>query len=237
MAHTHQNTTRHAPRRAVLSQSQLEYESPSPTHFCPDEARYGYRWAYGALVHRSGPVFLQTTATQTTATRDTASWLHFLDGLEPFAPPGGAYLMVDGLPLHWSVDTMLWDWGHPRFHFVPLPKAAAWLNRIEGFWKIHTADRKAHFEINVELILAPIPDSYLDVRDGTGANISRQQISDIFTDSFVGTTYHKWDDMEPPVIHISADGTMAWMVDRVKVRPPSRAYRARRKKKRSSTPG
>jgi transposase len=34
------------------------------------------------------------------------------------------------------MDTMLWNWGHPRFHFVPLPKAAAWLNLIEGFWKI-----------------------------------------------------------------------------------------------------
>jgi transposase len=31
---------------------------------------------------------------------------------------------------------MLWNWGHPRFHFLPLPKAAAWLNLIEGFWKI-----------------------------------------------------------------------------------------------------
>ena len=31
---------------------------------------------------------------------------------------------------------MLWTWGHPRFHFVPLPKAAAWPNLIEGFWKI-----------------------------------------------------------------------------------------------------
>jgi hypothetical protein len=34
------------------------------------------------------------------------------------------------------VDTLLWYWGHPRFHFVPLPKRAAWLNLIEGFWKI-----------------------------------------------------------------------------------------------------
>jgi hypothetical protein len=24
---------------------------------------------------------------------------------------------------------------HPRFHFVPLPKRAAWLNLIAGFWK------------------------------------------------------------------------------------------------------
>ncbi len=73
---------------------------------------------------------------ETAATRDTTAWLHFLDGLETGTPPGDAYLIVDALPLHWSVDTMLWNWGHPRFHFVPLPKAAAWLNLIEGFWKI-----------------------------------------------------------------------------------------------------
>jgi DDE superfamily endonuclease len=65
-----------------------------------------------------------------------AAWLRFLDGLETFAPPGEAYLIADALPLHWSIDTMLWNWGHPRFHFVPLPKRAAWLNLIEGFWKI-----------------------------------------------------------------------------------------------------
>ena len=100
-------------------------------HFRPDYARYGYRWAFGALAHRSGAVFVETAAT-----RDTVAWLHFLDGLETFAPSGDAYLIVDNLSLHCSVDTMLWNWGHPRFHFVALPKAAAWLNLIEGFWKI-----------------------------------------------------------------------------------------------------
>jgi hypothetical protein len=107
-------------------------------HFRPDDARHGYRWAYGALRHRTGDgagaVFVQTAAT-----RDTASWLRFLDGLEAFFPAGDGYLIVDGLPLHWTMDTMLtmrWNWGHPRFHFVPLPKNAAWLNLIEGFWKI-----------------------------------------------------------------------------------------------------
>jgi hypothetical protein len=43
---------------------------------------------------------------------------------------------VDNLSLHWSIDTMLWNWSHPRFHFGALPKAAAWLNLIEGCWKI-----------------------------------------------------------------------------------------------------
>ncbi len=75
---------------------------------------------------------------ETAARRTTASWLHFLDRLESFVPEGEAFIIVDALPLHWSVETMLWNWGHPRFHFVPLPKRAAWLNLIEGFWKILT---------------------------------------------------------------------------------------------------
>ena len=100
-------------------------------HFPPSYARHGYRWAFGALAHQTGAVCIETAAT-----RDTAAWLHFLDGLETFAPPGEVYLIVDALPLHWSIDTMLWNWGHPRFHFIPLPKRAAWLNLIEGFWKI-----------------------------------------------------------------------------------------------------
>lgn len=100
-------------------------------HFCPSYARHGYRWAFGALAHRSGKVLVETGPS-----RDTAAWLHFLDRLEAFAPGGDVFLIVDALPLHWSMDTMLWNWGHPRFHFVPLPKRAAWLNLIEGFWKI-----------------------------------------------------------------------------------------------------
>ncbi len=100
-------------------------------HLRPRYARSGYRWAFGALAHRTGAVFHETAAT-----RDTAAWLHFLDGLEPFAPPGEVSVITDGLPLHWTLDTMLWNWGHSRFHFVPLPKHAAWLNLIEGFWKI-----------------------------------------------------------------------------------------------------
>lgn len=104
-------------------------------HFAPDYARHGYVWAYGALAHRAGRVLLVVAARRTPAT-----WLQFLDRLEAFAPDGEVYLIVDALPLHWTLETMLWNWGHPRFHLVPLPRKAAWLNLIEGFWKI-LADR------------------------------------------------------------------------------------------------
>jgi hypothetical protein len=104
---------------------------PSASRPRPDYARHGDRWAYGALQHRGGAVFVQTAAT-----RDTASWLEFLDGLETVVPAGDGYLIVDGLPLHWTLETMLCNGGHPRFHFIPIPKNAAWLNLIEGFWTI-----------------------------------------------------------------------------------------------------
>jgi transposase len=107
-------------------------------HFKPDYSRHGYVWAYGALAHRTGEACIETADA-----RNTATWLHFLDRLESFVPEGEVYLIVDALPLNWTLDTMLWTWGHPRFRFVPLPKAAAWLNLIEGFWKILT-ERSLH---------------------------------------------------------------------------------------------
>ena len=61
-------------------------------HFCPDHARYGYRWAFGVLAHQSGAAFANSIATC-----DTAAWLHGLDGLETFTPPGDAHLIVDNL--------------------------------------------------------------------------------------------------------------------------------------------
>jgi transposase len=100
-------------------------------HFRPTYARHGYRWAFGALRYRTGQVFVETAAT-----RATAAWLHLLDGREGFVRAGDASLIIDALPLHWTLDTLLWNGGHPRVHFVPLPKAAAWLNLMEGFWKI-----------------------------------------------------------------------------------------------------
>src|SRR5262249_21345830 len=86
---------------------------------------------FGALRHRTGAVVVEPAATP-----DTAAWLHVLDGLEACVPDGAVDLIVDALPVHGTLDTLRWTWGHPRLHFVPIPKRAAWLNRIAGFWTI-----------------------------------------------------------------------------------------------------
>ena len=42
---------------------------------------------------------------------------------------------------------------------------------------------------------------------------------------FEGAHYEAWDDLEPPIVRISEDGSMAWVVSRLQVkrtqRPPS----------------
>ncbi len=34
----------------------------------------------------------------------------------------------------------------------------------------------------------------------------------------MGATYYEWDDVEEPIVRVSNDGSMAWMITRVRVR-------------------
>jgi hypothetical protein len=84
--------------------------------------------------------------------------------------------------------------------------------------QIHADDRRAHFERNVDLLMSHAADELISVRDG---KISRRKLEEdraFFTKYFEGATYAVWDDLEPPILRISEDGTLAWMIVRVNVR-------------------
>jgi hypothetical protein len=55
------------------------------------------------------------------------------------------------------------------------------------------------------------------VRDGKVQVKSRDDVRKQFTDYFRGTEFSAWDDLEPPIIHISPDGQMGWMIVRVRI--------------------
>ena len=40
----------------------------------------------------------------------------------------------------------------------------------------------------------------------------------MFESYFKDAKYFEWDDLEPPIIRVSADASMAWMIVRTKVR-------------------
>ena len=84
--------------------------------------------------------------------------------------------------------------------------------------KMHEQDRRAHFETDVELLLGSSPEVFITVSRGKINRVTKSQEREMFTAYFQNATYYEWDDLEPPIVRVSKDGTMGWIISRVKVR-------------------
>jgi hypothetical protein len=88
-------------------------------------------WVYGALCVRNGQVL-----TQTAPARNTTHYLALLQTLDRTHPQGDLYLVADNLSSHLSGPIRDWLAAHPRIQHALIPVGAAWLNLIEGWWRI-----------------------------------------------------------------------------------------------------
>jgi hypothetical protein len=82
---------------------------------------------------------------------------------------------------------------------------------------MHAADRKAHFEHDVDALLATLPLEFTQVRDGKIERFSQAEMRQRFTEYFRGAEFTAWDDLEAPIVHVSPDGKMGWMAVRARV--------------------
>ncbi|HEV8190813.1 MAG TPA: DUF4440 domain-containing protein [Ktedonobacterales bacterium] len=83
---------------------------------------------------------------------------------------------------------------------------------------MHAQDRRAHMTTDAQLILAYAADEFIYVGAGKITRMTRDEVAGDFAEMFAGATYQEWDDMEPPIVSISADASMAWMIVRTRVR-------------------
>jgi len=81
--------------------------------------------------------------------------------------------------------------------------------------KILQRDREAHLQTDATLLAGHLAEELVEVGDGAIRTRSRQEIVDFFEAMFEGATFHAWDDTTPPLIRISSDLSMAWVVRRV----------------------
>jgi hypothetical protein len=86
---------------------------------------------YGALCVRNGQVL-----TQTAPARNTSGSLALLQTLDQTYPQGALYLVADTLSSHLSSPISDWLAAHPRVQHAFIPVGAAWLNLIEGWWRL-----------------------------------------------------------------------------------------------------
>jgi DDE superfamily endonuclease len=88
-------------------------------------------WVYGALRVRDGQAL-----TLTAHSRNTSGYLDLLQTLDRSQPTGDLYLIADNLASHTSGPIREWLEAHPRIQHAFIPVGAAWLNLIEGWWRI-----------------------------------------------------------------------------------------------------
>ena len=84
--------------------------------------------------------------------------------------------------------------------------------------EVHKTDRRAHFETDVELLLKHSAEEFIYVGNGKISRSTRAEMKASFEDYFRNAKYYEWDDLEPPIVRISDDASMAWMIVRNKVR-------------------
>jgi transposase len=98
-----------------------------------DYGRQGYGYIFGAFRPATGEAL-----TAPYDGRTIANWVNFLERVEAWLPSDveRVYAILDNLSSHRATDVMLFNLAYPRWEFVFLPKAAAYLNLIEPWWKV-----------------------------------------------------------------------------------------------------
>ena len=84
--------------------------------------------------------------------------------------------------------------------------------------RLHKSDREAHFKTDVDLLQERSPEEFIAVSDGKIHRTKKSDDRKQFAEYFKGAKYFEWDDLEDPIVRISKDREMAWMITRVRVR-------------------
>jgi hypothetical protein len=100
------------------------------------EIDYGLRgsgYVFGAMWPVQGDVY-----THSYQRRISPNYVDFLHEVDRWVPTEveRVVAIVDNLRMHRSMDVMLFCLTHPRWEFLFQPRAAAYLNLIEPWWKV-----------------------------------------------------------------------------------------------------
>lgn len=78
--------------------------------------------------------------------------------------------------------------------------------------KSNEIQRIAHLTNNANLLVGEIADTMISVQNGKVIYQTNEEVRNRFENYFKSVRYEKWDDLEPPLISISDDGSLATVV-------------------------
>lgn len=71
--------------------------------------------------------------------------------------------------------------------------------------------RMAHLRTDAALLAAGLADTLVSIDGGVITRQSRDSVRAMFDAYFAGAAYRAWDDVQPPVVHIADDNSLAWV--------------------------
>ena len=77
---------------------------------------------------------------------------------------------------------------------------------------LHQAQREYHFSKNASAFVNQFSNHYIAINDGLLTRPSKEELLDQFQEYFAAVDFKKWDDLNEPIIEISGDGTLAYML-------------------------
>lgn len=82
--------------------------------------------------------------------------------------------------------------------------------------------RQAHFATDADALVAHDAEPVLFVREGRIVSLTHADLRALFAADFEGATYHAWDNLQAPIVHISGDASLAFVITRRQIRPTKR---------------
>lgn len=103
------------------------------------------------------------------------------------------------------------------FAAKPVPADLATLELREEVAQRHALEREAHMDRNVDLLMSLFADDFVMIDAGEVKRPTRAENRARFDNYFRSVRFRKWDDMGPPSIRVSKDGSLATVIAKKEV--------------------
>ena len=84
--------------------------------------------------------------------------------------------------------------------------------------ELHNVFIEAHKSKDIDFFTKDISDNYFTVGNGQIRRPSKEEITEQFTNYLNNTTFSEYRYLQDPDIGFSRDGSLAWMIEKIKVR-------------------
>jgi ketosteroid isomerase-like protein len=112
---------------------------------------------------------------------------------------------------------ILGKWLYREVSLMQNAESRAAKNARRELLEVHAYERDAHYACDLDAMMLNQADSFTAVGNGGFRVLTGAEMRQLFVGAFDRATYHEFDDLEGPEIHVSDDATLAWMAVRIKV--------------------